>query len=49
MNHYQVEIDDLSGKHVWNIIASRSTDAARVVLRIATIVGPFRMVTRPAA
>lgn len=46
MRHFIVEITDLTGKHIWNIIAARSSDAMRIALRLATIIGPFYMVTR---
>ena len=46
MRHFEVKIIDASGTRIWNIIAARSVDAGRTVLRLATIDGPFFMVTR---
>lgn len=48
MMRFNVEITDLTGKTVWQIIAANSFQAARTALRIAQIVGPFRMVTKVA-
>ena len=49
MNHYQVKIVDANGTHIWNVIAACSIKAARTALSLASIDGPFFMVTRLAA
>jgi len=48
VKHYQVKITDASGTRICNIIAARSIDAGRTALRLASITGPFFMVTRAA-